>query len=125
MFLSEFLKLFSYDPKDLVVIHDDVNLAENRVKVSSKNNSNPSGHNGLYSINESIAQQEKGFGYYQIRVGIDRPTKESGIWIGDWVLQKISSENQQILRESIATKTIEALPFVFQKDNSKAGNIFQ
>lgn len=83
--------------KDIVVIHDDVDLEIGRVKFKLGGSSG--GHNGLKSIDQNLGND-----YYRIRVGIGRPNNKN-IDIADYVLGKFTLNEQSTILNSI--KVIE------------------
>lgn len=62
----------------IIVVHDELDLPESRVKLRMGGNEN--GHNGLKSISARLGTRD----YIRVRVGIGRPT--AGQSIPDWVL---------------------------------------
>lgn len=78
-----------YKPSELIVIHDDFDLPLGEVKITE--NSGSAGHHGV----ESIIQNLKTNSFKRIRVGI-RPTSIPGILKAeDFVLKKLSKEEQE------------------------------
>jgi PTH1 family peptidyl-tRNA hydrolase len=72
------------DWSQLVVIHDELDLPQGRVKV--KVGGGLAGHNGLRSITQHLHTQD----YVRVRIGVGRPPggAERG---ADWVLSKVSA----------------------------------
>jgi len=83
--VSKLLSFYKIEPKDLIVIHDDVDLSFGVVK--KKIGSGSAGHHGVESIIESIGTQD----FWRIRVGVGRPENKN-ILVEDWVLQDFSDE---------------------------------
>ena len=58
---------FQSAPEDLIVIHDDLDLAFGRIRIRSTGGAG--GHRGVLSIMESLPEAQ----FYRVRVGIGRP----------------------------------------------------
>jgi len=67
--LSRLIKKFKIDLKDLIVIHDDLDLPLAKIRLSRGSGSG--GHKGINSIIQEIGTQD----FIRIRVGIGRPDK--------------------------------------------------
>lgn len=87
--LYQFYKL---QPTDLVVIHDEVDLPINTIRI--KTGGGTGGHNGLKSIEEDIGSKNNG--YHRIRVGVGRPT-HPGMDVADYVLGQYTDQELQDL----------------------------
>lgn len=69
--------------KDLIVIHDDIDLEFGKVKI--KNSGSSAGHNGVQSIIDELGTEN----FIRVRIGIGRPINEK-IAVEDWVLMGLS-----------------------------------
>jgi len=67
--VSRLVRSFKANPKDLLVIHDDLDLPPAKIRISSGSGSG--GHKGINSIIEELGTQE----FTRLRVGIGRPAK--------------------------------------------------
>jgi PTH1 family peptidyl-tRNA hydrolase len=65
--VSRLLRKFKVSPKDLLVIHDDLDLPLAKIRISSGSGSG--GHKGINSIIQELGTQD----FTRIRVGIGRP----------------------------------------------------
>ena len=74
----------------LVIMHDELDLPEARVKV--KQGGGLAGHNGLRSITAHLHTQE----YSRVRIGVGKPPggPEQG---ADWVLSKVPKAQRELL----------------------------
>ncbi|MDR3285433.1 MAG: aminoacyl-tRNA hydrolase [Holosporales bacterium] len=99
-----FFKLF---PKDLIVFHDELELPLGVYKI--KHSGGHGGHNGVRDIHNAIGTNE----YRRIRIGIDRPPKDSPQnAVVNYVLSKFSdAEHQEI--ENIFKKFIQQINSIF------------
>jgi PTH1 family peptidyl-tRNA hydrolase len=83
------LKFFKASPDDLIVIHDDLDLKPEAIRI--KTGGGTGGHNGLKSIDAHLGVGQTG--YHRIRLGIGRPhhfPELGGISTVDFVLQQFS-----------------------------------
>lgn len=70
-------------PKDVIVIHDDLDLKPGQLRV--KNGGSAGGHNGLKSIDTHI-----GNNYTRVRIGIGRPIDKDKV--ADYVLSRFNAQ---------------------------------
>jgi len=81
--------------EDMLVIHDDMDLAFGRLKIKEKGGDG--GHRGIRSIIDAFG----GGDFVRLRIGVGRP--ETGIGAADYVLGKFSSEERKNLDRIITT----------------------
>ena len=74
------LRHFHLSPKEMLVVSDDLDLAEGVLRLRA--NGSSGGHRGLASIIQCLQTEE----FPRLRVGIGRPQPGSGTSIIDWVL---------------------------------------
>ena len=67
--LSRLVKKFKVDPKDLIVVHDDIDLPPAKIRISFGSSSG--GHKGINSIIQELGTQD----FVRLRIGIGRPNK--------------------------------------------------
>ncbi len=101
--VAEALKFFKLKPEEMLVIHDDSDIALGDYKISFKRGS--AGHKGV----ESIIQTLKTKNFYRLRIGIRPETEKkqiaknkeqrTKIKAADLVLKKINNQDLQILQE--------------------------
>jgi PTH1 family peptidyl-tRNA hydrolase len=65
--VAELVRFYKCEPSQVIVIHDDLDLAPGRVKI--KQGGGHAGHNGLRSIQGSLGSAD----FIRVRVGIGRP----------------------------------------------------
>jgi len=89
--------------RDLVVVHDEIDLPFGVVRV--KSGGGHGGHNGLRHINSSIGNGD----YLRVRVGVGRPVHGSDV--ADYVLRSFSTSEKTNLDEVLvyAAGVVEAL----------------
>jgi PTH1 family peptidyl-tRNA hydrolase len=88
------LKREHVPPHNLVVIYDDLDLPEGRVRLRARGSDG--GNNGLKSISAALASQD----YPRIRIGIGRP-RDRGVptWDPELVVRYVLSQPSQAGRE--------------------------
>ncbi|MEE2692484.1 MAG: aminoacyl-tRNA hydrolase [Pseudomonadota bacterium] len=78
--VGEAMRFFKLEPKNVVVFHDELDLAAGKIKV--KTGGGHAGHNGLRSIDEHIGPD-----FRRVRIGIGHPgdkAKVTGHVLGDF-----------------------------------------
>ena len=86
-------KHFSVPPERVLVISDDTDLAEGRVRLKPKGSAG--GHNGHKSIIQSLGTQE----YPRLKIGIGRVGKEETI---DHVLGGFTPEERSLMNDALS-----------------------
>jgi peptidyl-tRNA hydrolase, PTH1 family len=84
---------FSIPPHDVIVVHDDLDLALSRVKLKSKGGD--AGHYGVRSIIERLGTGE----FTRIRVGIGRPASKDEVVA--FVLSPFTPDERLLVDETI------------------------
>ena len=72
MSIKKFLNFYKINIKNLLVIHDDIDLLLGKIKI--KIGGGDAGHNGLKSIDTVIGKN-----YKRIRIGIDKPKNNKSV----------------------------------------------
>lgn len=99
-----------YKIKDILVIHDDLDLSFGSIKIKFGGNSG--GHNGLKSIDKHITNQ-----YTRLRIGIDHPRNiNHNICVSDYVLQNFTNNEIESLKK-IFNITNNAIESFISNDN--------
>ncbi len=80
--VAPLLKRYGCAPESLIVVHDDLDLSEGRIKL--KQGGGHGGHNGLRSIIEQCGSAD----FIRVRVGIGRPEGDEDP--ADYVLRNFS-----------------------------------
>ena len=93
------LAALSVKPKDLVVIHDDSDLALGTVKISFGKNS--AGHKGVESVMRAVKSKD----FWRIRIGIQKKRRVDAMKL---VLQKFTPAERLTVKK-IEKRVIEAL----------------
>ena len=82
---------YKFDNKDIIVIHDDIDLKLGALKF--KRGGSSGGHNGLKSIDNNIGND-----YWRIRVGVGRPEKKEEVV--NYVLSDFSQEELDCIKRN-------------------------
>jgi PTH1 family peptidyl-tRNA hydrolase len=107
---------FSVGREDLIVIHDDLDLALGRLRVKRKGGDG--GHQGVRSIIEAIGCNT----FLRLKVGIGRPPK--GVEPSDYVLSAFEEEDQPEI-DSALSRAAEAVVAILSEGVEAAMNRFQ
>ncbi len=101
--------------EDMVVIHDDIDLAYDRLKIKEKGGDG--GHNGLRSLIDALGAD----GFVRVRMGVGRP--EGNIGVVDYVLEEFDA-NQRITLEPFLSRAIQAVATILCEGAKEAMNRF-
>lgn len=107
--VSSFVKYYKVTNKDIIVIHDDLDLPVGKIRI--KVNSSAGGHNGIKDIIKSLNTQE----FCRIKVGI---SNNKDIDTKDYVLGKFSKADMDTIK-NIEKEVFEIIEnFEFDKIDS-------
>lgn len=101
--------------EDIIVIHDDLDLPFNKIKISYDRGDG--GHNGIKSIMNYLGSQS----FIRIRVGISI-LDENGILRKPNVLSQFSKKEINILEKNISPTIKEILETIIKNDKETAMN---
>ncbi|MEK7465025.1 MAG: aminoacyl-tRNA hydrolase [Patescibacteria group bacterium] len=93
------LRLFKAKPKELILIHDDVDLLLGATKLSFGRNSG--GHKGVESVMRAIKTKN----FWRMRIGVQKKRRVPG---EDLVLQKFRGDEQTVAKK-IVKKNLAAI----------------
>lgn len=100
---SGFASFYKIDVSDILVIHDDLDVAPGRIRV--KKGGGAGGHNGLKSLDAHI-----GSDYWRLRIGIGRPDNKDDV--SAYVLDNFSKIEQGWLENIMSAICDEAFCFI-------------
>jgi PTH1 family peptidyl-tRNA hydrolase len=106
---------FRIQCKDLVVIHDDIDLVFGRLKIKEKGGHG--GHNGIRSLTDAFG----GGDFVRLRIGVGR--SEFGESVTDHVLGRFSVQNAELLARIISGAR-DAVVTVLCKGTKSGMNLF-
>jgi peptidyl-tRNA hydrolase, PTH1 family len=84
---------YGIEPKDILVVHDDIDLPVGRLRVAR--NGGAGGHKGVQSIIESLGTSE----FARLKIGVGRPTTPQPV--ETFVLTPFGAEDEQVLEEVV------------------------
>jgi len=99
--VSLLVRKFDFNPDDLLVIHDDLDLPLGKIRIRQGGSSG--GHKGVSSIITELDSQN----FIRIRVGIGRPVRNEGITelsedeIITYVLSDFTPDEKQVITQVI------------------------
>lgn len=104
--LAAFISFFKIPVANILIIHDDLDLAPGRVKVVARGGSG--GHNGIRSISEQLG----GSDFCRIKTGIGRPGVaglSDAVSVESFVLAKLKDEEREGLADvfSLTDQAVE------------------
>lgn len=102
------------DPDHLLVVHDEVDLAEGMIRI--KSGGGLAGHNGLKSIAQLVKTQE----FLRVRIGVGRPGPDDRRPVADWVLGPFERDSDTV---SIYRAAADAAERVISDGPAAAMNI--
>ncbi len=94
-FVSELIKRYGIELKDLYIIHDDLDIALGLYKIQFAKG--PKDHNGLNDIYEKLGTKD----FWHVRVGIDNRDLGNKTKGEEYVLQDFTSEEKQVLKNTL------------------------
>lgn len=106
---------FKEGPKDIVVVHDELDLPLGRIALKAGGGS--AGHNGLKSITQCLGSPD----YVRLRLGIGRPGADFKGDIAHFVLEGVPPSEKPAY-ESMLAKATEALELLVDQGLDAAMN---
>ncbi|HEY6584667.1 MAG TPA: aminoacyl-tRNA hydrolase [Gaiellaceae bacterium] len=103
--LAAAARFFKVEPEDMLIVHDDVDLAEGRLQ--ARQGGGLAGHNGLRSVANALGSQE----FLRLRIGVGRPGRGDRRSVADFVLTPFEPEtdvDELISRSADAIETMAA-----------------
>jgi PTH1 family peptidyl-tRNA hydrolase len=96
-------RFFKVDPAALLVVHDDVDLEQERFQ--ARIGGGLAGHNGLRSIAQSLGTND----FMRLRLGVGRPGRGDRRSVSDFVLSRFDPETDVGALVSRAADAVETL----------------
>ncbi len=113
---AQIAKFYKIPEEDIWVVHDDIDLALGKIKISKDKNAG--GHNGVQSIIDHLKTKN----FIRFRIGIDNGEKSQKN-AENFVLEKFGNEEKTILNEAIK-KTCQAIEMALTAGLNKAMSEF-
>lgn len=98
---------FAVAPADILVIHDDLDLPNGKIKIKVEKSSG--GHHGIDSIMQNLGSKE----FVNLKIGIAHPQHQSVV---DWVLGRFSQLQMKEIETAIATSALIINDFIQGSD---------
>ena len=111
--ISNIINFYKLKTKNIVVIHDDLDLNIGNIK--TKIGGSSGGHNGLKSIDSHIGQN-----YRRLRIGIGHPGDKN--LVNNYVLGNFSKQESNIINELINNITLK-LDLIINNQNNNLSQI--
>ena len=111
--IVKLLDYFQIEAKDLLVIHDDLDLDLGKMRF--RQNGSSGGHNGIKSIINNLGTKE----FRRLKIGIGRPPEN--IPVPDFVLTTFQGEEKKI-SEQIVEEAASAVELMLRENIMKAMN---
>lgn len=90
--VREIVNFFKINPKDILIIHDDLDLELGKIRI--KKNSSDGGHNGIKSIINALGTKE----FARLKIGISHNKNYD---TKDYVLGKFNNEEKKIIDQKM------------------------
>ena len=103
------LGFYKLSPGNLIVIHDDIDIATGKIKIAQDSTS--AGHNGVQNIIDLVGTKK----FIRLRIGIKKTEEDTARNTADYVLGKIDEEDSAIilkLMKNEMLETFERLPLL-------------
>ncbi len=105
--VAVFAKHYGIEPKNVLVISDDVSFDVGKIRV--RRNGSSGGQNGLNSIIAKLQSKE----FPRIKIGVGK--KPEGWDMADWVLSNFKLDELDNLKP-VLEKAVEAVPYILEDD---------
>lgn len=92
--VSAVAKFYKIQAKDILVIHDDIDLPVGKVQLKLWWSS--AGHNGLKDIIAKIGTND----FRRLRIGVDRPVNQDDV--ADYVLSNFKKEEKKLIEDKMS-----------------------
>jgi peptidyl-tRNA hydrolase, PTH1 family len=89
--VSAVAKFYKIEPKDILVMHDDIDLPVGKIQLKLWGSS--AGHNGLKDIIEKIGTKD----FWRLRIGVDRPINQDDV--AEYVLSNFKKDEKNLIEE--------------------------
>ncbi|BBO85507.1 peptidyl-tRNA hydrolase [Desulfosarcina ovata subsp. sediminis] len=113
--VGDIIRTYGLQCEDMVVIHDDIDLAYERLKIKEKGGDG--GHNGLRSLADALGTAA----FVRVRMGVGRP--DAGIGVVDYVLGEFDAD-QRLALERFLSQAVEAAEVILCQGAKEAMNRF-
>lgn len=112
--INSFMRYYSFDLQDLLVIYDDMNLSLGKIRIRSEGSAG--GHKGVESIILALGSKK----FPRIRIGIGRGDMGSDT---EFVLGEFSPHEEPVIEEAIE-RGVTAIQIIIREGLSTAMSMF-
>jgi len=91
--VSKLASFYKITPSDIYVIHDDLDILLGSYKIQK--GIGPKDHNGILSIERLLGSKD----FWRVRIGIENRKQENRISGEDYVLEKFTAQEEDVLEE--------------------------
>lgn len=112
--VREGMRRFGYEPDQIIVVHDDLDVEPGKVKI--KLGGGAGGHKGIISVIEHAGTRE----FLRIKVGIGKSDRMA---IERFVLSKFSPDEKVLMDEAII-EAADAIEAIIRDGHAKAMNTY-
>ncbi len=91
-FVSSYMKYYKIEPKDLIVVYDDIDIKPGKIRVKPSGSAGT--HNGMRDITKKLQSNE----FVRIRVGTGKPQEGDLV---DYVLGTFSEDEEVLISKAI------------------------
>lgn len=113
--LAEAARFYKIKPDDIVVFHDEIDLAPGKLRV--KTGGGHAGHNGLRSIGQHL-----GLDFHRVRIGVGHPGDKDQV--ANYVLHPFAKADEAWLEPMLSALAAEA-PLMLGKPTAQALEKYQ
>jgi len=114
--IKNLISYYKIEPKDLIVIHDDIDIPLSKIKMVK--NREAAGHKGVQSIISELGTKN----FIRLRIGI-QPKKGKPKNVEKFVLLKFNEQEEKIIKK-IIEESIETIEITVIQGLEKAMNEF-
>ncbi len=106
--VSQAVSFYHIDPEDILVIHDDMDMATGSVRIRNKGSAG--GQKGMKSIISSIGTDN----IARIKIGVGHSAKGEHELVPNWVLSPVPKAEREVFDHAIETASKAAYDWVYR-----------
>lgn len=112
----EYVKTCRVDPRELIVVHDDVDITAGRIRI--RQGGGHGGHNGVRSLIEKLETPD----FCRIRVGVGRPEHDKNMV--DFVLSSPQNNTEEMAFQKTLDTAVLAIEMILFENSKTAMDRF-
>ncbi len=111
--IAQASRFFKIDSKDVVVLHDDVDVPFGKVK--ARMGGGAGGHNGIRSTIAELGTED----FARLKLGVGKPYGDfAKMDVADWVLANFMTEEMAIVEKAMVDESLLRIQGIFQQNRS-------